>query len=144
MTTGIVRDWPQIVLGLPSGHVPHSERRWWIYIHRDALGQPLYVGIAMHPRDRNKQHVSKSDWWPAVASIDLQGPWLDRPEALRAEERLIRQLDPPFNVIYTPRNCRPLTVSEAKVRLSLAELRLEEAREALAAAEHRELVEGAA
>lgn len=84
----------------PAVSVP-AERGHYVYIHRDADGEALYVGQSDAPVSRIGAHITGSPWWPRVASID----WLRYPNSAAAklnEGRLISQLDPPHNTLDAP------------------------------------------
>ncbi|RLF75947.1 MAG: excinuclease ABC subunit C, partial [Thermoplasmata archaeon] len=73
-----------------------------VYIFRDEGGRPLYVGKARNIRNRVSQHLKSSDMKErrlcsrasSVECILTRGEM----EAALLEERLIKEMTPPFNV----------------------------------------------
>lgn len=68
-----------------------------VYRMYDAQGILLYVGQSIQPWVRPMQKLGEADWPLKIASMTVQ--WLpNRDEALAEEERLIRDLCPPYNI----------------------------------------------
>ena len=55
-----------------------------VYRHYDAEGRLLYVGRSVHPIRRNREHMSRSEWFAQVARTEID--WHDSAEAARASE----------------------------------------------------------
>lgn len=68
----------------------------WVYIHLNAQGDPLYVGVTGYPAERLKQHRRVSSWYPQVAEVRYLGPFANT-EGADEEARLIHELQPAFN-----------------------------------------------
>jgi predicted GIY-YIG superfamily endonuclease len=69
-----------------------------VYIARDATDCVLYVGMTQDLEGRLQTHKAASRWWALVASVSVED-WPTRDAALRREDELIRELDPPYNNI---------------------------------------------
>lgn len=76
--------------------------RTWLYLHIDCDGSVLYVGKTYKPEKREREHRSRSPWWPAVDRVVVCGPYLDN-HARRLERHVIELLDPPHNLVHTTR-----------------------------------------
>lgn len=76
---------------------PNSSRPFSVYIARDKFGAILYVGITSSALIRLVAHARLSEWWPFVASQQIEHH-ASRPAALERETMLIRMHRPPFNV----------------------------------------------
>jgi predicted GIY-YIG superfamily endonuclease len=115
-----------------------GEGEWWVYIHHAADGSALYVGATKSPRSRQATHRTRSAWWAQVVTIRSVGPFADKAQALDAEQRITRELQPPNNIRNTDREAahysaarihgRKLTVEAAQLYVEAAELRLARAR----------------
>lgn len=72
-----------------------------LYRLHDGAGELLYVGTAVSPRRRWKQHADDKPWWPQVAYADVA--WFDtRAEAELREQQVIEEECPPFNRTMAP------------------------------------------
>lgn len=71
-----------------------------VYTLYAANGVVLYVGCTMDPLARITWHTGMSEFWPLVASAELQCHET-LAEALRAEAARIFQLQPPYNTHFT-------------------------------------------
>lgn len=73
-----------------------------LYLHLDANGTVLYVGLTGDMPKRHTAHRRESAWWPQVARVIEVGPY---PYELGhdVERFVIEQLDPPHNVVFTTR-----------------------------------------
>lgn len=72
-----------------------------VYRHLNAAGETLYIGCSANPIQRLAGHASKSPWARQVVRVDIE--WFSsQEEALRVEERLIREECPPHNRAMTP------------------------------------------
>jgi hypothetical protein len=67
-----------------------------VYKYYDRYNVLIYVGITNQGSGRNRQHNHDKDWWDLVAQQEIEH-FLDRDDARRREEALIRQFRPPFN-----------------------------------------------
>jgi predicted GIY-YIG superfamily endonuclease len=74
----------------------------YVYRLRDAEGSLLYVGCAVDPAKRLREHQSDQPWSDLIASQDVEGPYR-RLEALRRETSAIRCEHPRFNVRHNPK-----------------------------------------
>lgn len=75
---------------------------YWVYLHFAADDSLLYIGKTCQRKYRQRAHAKSSAWWPQVDRVDHFGPFTDD-DALRTEAYLISALDPPHNIIGTPR-----------------------------------------
>lgn len=79
----------------PANYQPDG-RRVLLYLHYDAAGVLLYIGISDQPTRRGKTHAYSSDW--TQYATRMEGRWLDsRREAEDWEVYLVRTLGPVFN-----------------------------------------------
>jgi hypothetical protein len=68
-----------------------------VYTFLDAAGNALYVGQTNNLLRRMEQHGWSSSWFALV--VDVRHQIVPAADALRIEAELIRDLDPPFNVV---------------------------------------------
>lgn len=80
-----------------------------VYIHKDAAGSVLYVGITNSKMARQYEHNIYSEWWRFVQSVDVEHV-LGREVAIKRESQLIQEFLPPFNRDQNP--------NHAELRLS--------------------------
>lgn len=75
----------------PREHPPEAERTA-VYRLYDEDEELLYVGVAIEPRVRFRQHRLDKPWWPRVAAREIE--WFDsRAEALAVEGlAIVREL----------------------------------------------------
>ncbi|WP_053680159.1 GIY-YIG nuclease family protein [Streptomyces sp. WM4235] len=84
--------------------MPESPERTALYRLYDDAGSLLYVGIALNPERRWRQHAwdHADTWWPLVSAKRLE--WFaTRPEAEAAEVRAIRSEGPAHNRAHASR-----------------------------------------
>lgn len=67
-----------------------------VYLYYDVNGTLIYVGITDRGVTRNREHNSRAEWWPFVASQEVEH-FATRREAADRERELIRRYRPPFN-----------------------------------------------
>lgn len=72
-----------------------------VYELYDANCDLLYIGSAMEPRARIKEHLRKQSWASEIEFFDISTGDLTRDEARRLEEGLIRTLKPKHNIIHS-------------------------------------------
>jgi len=70
-----------------------------LYRFYDADDRLLYVGITERGPQRWKEHRKSKGWWTKVVRISTEH-FPTRVQALKAEERAIRQEKPAYNVIH--------------------------------------------
>ena len=70
-----------------------------VYIARSSGGSVLYVGITGAGFVRLKQHRRSGEWWPSVASFEVEH-YDDADHARKREEALIAKHQPPYNVVH--------------------------------------------
>jgi hypothetical protein len=70
-----------------------------VYRYYDRHGVLIYVGVTSRGTTRNFEHVSHAEWWPHVASQEVEHH-ADRSTALAREKELIREFRPPFNRVH--------------------------------------------
>lgn len=73
------------------------ERATTLYRCYDSEETLLYVGITSQRHRRFVQHSKGSDWWPRVATLQLEH-YPTTSEAKAAEREQVAKLDPPHNV----------------------------------------------
>lgn len=74
-----------------------------LYRLYDQADELIYVGVAVDPERRWKNHAVNSRWWPNVQRRSVE--WHDdRPTALAAETRAIVAENPVYNVAGKPRD----------------------------------------
>jgi predicted GIY-YIG superfamily endonuclease len=80
---------------------------WHVYVMYEEhwrIETPLYVGVTSQLYDRLSHHRRDRDWWPLVGEIAIVR-FGAKADAYEAEEMLIRDLRPLFNVagnLHTP------------------------------------------
>lgn len=80
------------------GHRLQVCRGYHVYLCQGALGAVLYVGQTSDPWRRLGDHAVGAGWWQEVVEVSLMcAP--DRQAALAEERRLIRLLQPRYNVM---------------------------------------------
>ena len=67
-----------------------------LYRYYDDAGTMIYVGITSRGTVRNAEHAARMEWWPYVASQEVEH-YSSRREASEREKGLIREFRPPFN-----------------------------------------------
>lgn len=72
--------------------------RHYLYRHRDARGQLLYVGVALDPLRRQQWHKNHSAWFDRIARIDIE-QFPSREAVLDAEALAIARENPIFNQV---------------------------------------------
>lgn len=72
-----------------------------VYRYYDRFGVLIYVGITNQATGRNQQHNRDKEWWPFVASQEVDH-YADRITALALERSLIGTFQPPFNTVHNP------------------------------------------
>ncbi len=85
----------------PEVHSPEltgdpSDSGEFVYLHKDADGSVLYVGVTNNCKANLSRHRSRSVWWPQIAEIEYRR-FDTRAESLFAELRLLTELVPPYN-----------------------------------------------
>jgi DNA polymerase-3 subunit epsilon len=84
-----------------------------VYLFRDPVGRPLYVGKSISIRSRARAHFAPSashgEWSRHAFSVDYR-PTQSELGALVLENRLIKELVPPGNVRLMPRDDRLLYI----------------------------------
>jgi hypothetical protein len=78
---------------IPAVHQRRDDKV--IYVLRDEIGAPLYVGCTSTLKQRISNLKSTKTWWAEVATIAGYG--VDRITAPRVEHLLIRELQPKHN-----------------------------------------------
>ena len=73
---------------------PHYVYQFW------ADDECLYVGCTVQPAGRIASHASSQPWWQRVTHFSAE-VYPCREDGLQAEARLIRVLDPAWNVMHT-------------------------------------------
>lgn len=68
----------------------------WVYYCYDAGGQLLYVGVTSAGVKRFRRHGNERSWWHLVATITVEHH-ATSVDAVEAERRDIRRLQPPYN-----------------------------------------------
>lgn len=72
-----------------------------VYRYYDRFGTLLYVGITGRGHRRFAEHVRTKDWWPYVASQEVEH-YPTRSDAEDRERYLVEALTPPFNTAMNP------------------------------------------
>lgn len=72
-----------------------------VYRYYDSTGVLIYVGITKRGLARNLEHASRKEWWPFVATQEVEH-FRTVDEARCRERELIHQNRPPFNVQHNP------------------------------------------
>lgn len=78
-----------------------NDSRTALYRYYDRHGLLLYVGITGRGVRRNAEHNKNAEWWPLVASQEVEH-FDTRDLALSAEKSAIERLRPPFNQQHNP------------------------------------------
>lgn len=79
-----------------------TARKTALYRHISADGELLYVGIALTPVERMRDHKKGSRWFEQVATVTLE--WFDtRALALAAEAAAIKAERPVYNKTHSGR-----------------------------------------
>lgn len=73
-----------------------------LYRHYDPAGDLLYVGISLSPMRRHEKHFAGTAHRHLILQILIE-PFASREEALKAEERAIREEFPKFNTTHNRR-----------------------------------------
>jgi len=69
-----------------------------LYRHFDKAGKLLYVGVAIQPISRTRDHSHTAEWFHRVVRIEIE--WCaSREAALWAEGTAIKNEKPEFNII---------------------------------------------
>lgn len=79
-----------------SGVTKRDQRPHDVYVHLDANGVVLYVGISLTLAERTGYHRANSGWWQQVATIRIEH-LPNRAAALTREAELIAELKPLHN-----------------------------------------------
>lgn len=93
----------------PTTELP-LQRGFYVYVHRDDEGMPLYIGSTTYPANRVGNHAAgrrSRQWWNDVESID----WLrfgSESDMKLAESQAIQAVEPPFNIAGTFRRAHSL------------------------------------
>ncbi|MGW6741681.1 GIY-YIG nuclease family protein [Streptomyces sp. NPDC055025] len=86
-----------------------------LYRLYDKTDQLLYVGIASDPKNRWYRHATDKEWWPEVATRDVE--WFDsREQASAAEVNAITSEKPLHNRTHNYRPSRLLALLPAAVK----------------------------
>jgi predicted GIY-YIG superfamily endonuclease len=89
---------PWSVLGSEDREGQSAYRRQpAVYALLDEIGEPLYIGKTREPPSRWHQHRQMQPWWGEVREIAVL-VMSDIHSAYVTEQRLIRQLQPEFNI----------------------------------------------
>lgn len=72
-----------------------------VYLYRDADETLIYVGVTSRGIKRNREHDRTKEWWPFVATQEVEHH-ADRRSALARERELIETFAPPFNTTHNP------------------------------------------
>src|ERR687884_419494 len=72
-----------------------------VYKFFDAQGALLYVGVTSQGPGRFYQHNRQKEWWPEVASTQIEH-YPTREQALEREKELIRIEHPRENIQHLP------------------------------------------
>lgn len=72
-----------------------------VYSYFDKYGVLIYVGITSRNTVRQREHISTKDWWPHVASQEVEH-FSAREVASLRERLLIQSNEPPFNTQHNP------------------------------------------
>lgn len=75
---------------------PEATQPTSVYRYYDRAGVLIYVGITKQGTGRNAQHNAHAEWWPFVASQEVEHH-ATRSLAMERERDLIRRFSPPFN-----------------------------------------------
>lgn len=82
----------------------NQKLRYWVYRAMDAGDNVLYVGMTRKLTERGMQHERQSTWAKLADRYILRGPYACEADARYAEQCLIADLNPIFNVSRpTPR-----------------------------------------
>lgn len=87
---------PPGMLPRQPGITKRDQRPHDVYIHLDAEGAVLYVGISLTIAERTSSHRANSGWWQKVATIRVEH-LPNREAALAREAELIAELRPLHN-----------------------------------------------
>jgi hypothetical protein len=79
----------------------------FLYRHFNASGDLLYVGMSLHVRARQAQHLKRAAWANTIYQIVIE-PFASREELLEAEQLAIRTEFPKFNRVHNERQYEPL------------------------------------
>ena len=77
-----------------------TESTTTLYRFHDASGGLLYVGITGRSVRRWCEHAATKPWWNDVAKVTVEH-FTDRPAAINAEARAIKQERPAHNVVHS-------------------------------------------
>lgn len=75
----------------------HGQQKTALYRHFNSDGELLYIGVALSPTYRLRQHLDVSHWAHQISQIEVC--WFDnRPAALEAEREAIKKEKPLYNI----------------------------------------------
>lgn len=107
------------------GPVDRTSQRYFVYVLSGAAGDVLYVGRSRNVASRLAAHYyeasnpdttqapRKALWLMDVRTVDMAGPFT-WDEAVTRERRLIKEEQPPGNVVHTAR-AKAAIASRARV-----------------------------